>query len=446
MNKILAIIWKDLYITYTDRNLLLIMIATPLALATIITLAFSGFLTGGGSDVPVSNIPVAVVNLDQGVEVFGTRVNNGETFANILVPPTDADPQTLEDNALYKLTDAVLVPSPALARAGVDNGTYVAAIIIPADYSERITYSQAHPTIDPVSVEVYASPASAIASNIIRSIVESIVNQTATGNIAIASTFNALVERAQSDPAFGIQFGLASTSGAFQPDFSAAFTPDVNPVHIQQQTVRGEAAEFNPLITFGSGQAVFFMLFTAMGSANALLEERRDWTLQRLIASPTPRYMILLGKFIGTFVTCAFQVTILLLALTVIGSLVSGKIQFIWGSNVLAIVVTILTVALAAAGLGTMVTALVKTPEQGNVIGGIISMAMGVFGGVFFSVAAIPVLGSISRLTIVYWAVDAFSKLSSNQTDIGLNLIILLVIGVVFFAGGWFVFNRRLNV
>jgi ABC-2 type transport system permease protein len=446
MTKILTIVWKDLYTTYTDRNLLLIMIASPLALASIITLAFSSFFTQGGSDVPVRDIPVAVVNLDQGVEVFGNRFNNGETFVNILVPPENAAAETLEANALFALTNAVLVPDAAMARSGVDEGTYAAAIIIPADYSEKITYSQSHPTIEPVTVGVYASPASPISANIIRSIVESVVNQTATGNIAIAATINALVERAQTNPAFGVQFGLASASGEFQLDFAAGFDPASNPVRIEQQTVQGEATSFNPLILFGSGQAVFFMLFTAMGSANALLEERRDGTLQRLIASPTPRYMILLGKFIGTFTTCVVQVVLLMLALTVIGSLVSGQVQFIWGSNLLALALVVVSVSLAAAGLGTMVASVVTTPDQGNLIGSIISMMMGLFGGVFFSVQAVPVLAPLSRLTIVYWATDAFSKLSLDQTDIGLNLAVLLVIGAVFFVSGWAIFNRRLNV
>src|SRR5690606_18038215 len=229
MTKILAIVWKDLYTTYTDRNLLLIMIATPLALASIITLAFSNFFTQGGSDVPIQDIPVAVVNLDQGVEIFGMTVNNGEAFVNILVPPEDATEETLEENVLFALTNAVELPTADEARAGVDDGTYSAAIIIPADYSEKITYSQEHPTIEPVTVEVYASPAAPVSANIVRSIVESVVNQTATGNIAIAATINALVERAQRDPSFGIQFGEAAASGEFQPDFAAGFDPATNP-------------------------------------------------------------------------------------------------------------------------------------------------------------------------------------------------------------------------
>jgi ABC-2 type transport system permease protein len=445
MNKILAMVWKDLYTTYTDRNLLLIMIVAPLALATIISLAFSNFFNASG-DVPISDIPVAVVNLDQGVDNGGTVFNNGGIFVTALVPPADADAQTLANNALYQLTNAVALGSPEEARAGVDVGTYVAAIIIPADFSQKITYSQEHPTVEPSSVEVYASPAAPVAANVVRSIVESISSQLEAGNIAIAATLNAIIERAQSDPAFGLQFGLVSAAGQFQPDFAAGFNAEVNPVHIDQQTVEGQRAAFNPLVTFGAGQAVFFMLFTAMGSANSLLEERRDGTLQRLLASPTPRYMVLVGKFIGTFVNCVVQVSILIVALTGIGSLVSGQVQFIWGTNILALIATLLAVALAAAGLGSLVAALVKTPEQGNVIGGIISMMMGLFGGVFFSVQSVPALEPISRLTIVYWGVDAFSKLSANRADIGLNLLVLLAIGIVFFTGGWLVFNRRLNV
>ncbi|MEZ4727149.1 MAG: hypothetical protein R3E79_08465 [Caldilineaceae bacterium] len=66
MAKIWAIAWKELYTTLRDRNLLLIMFATPLALSTIIGLAFGGL----GSDSPtIAEIPVAVVNLDQGLDV-----------------------------------------------------------------------------------------------------------------------------------------------------------------------------------------------------------------------------------------------------------------------------------------------------------------------------------------------------------------------------------------
>src|SRR5262245_12754093 len=135
--KVLTIAWRNLYVTYTDRNLILIMIATPLALATIIGLAFSGFISGG-NDVPIRNIPVAVVNLDQGVTANGTTVNNGQILVDLLMPPPDA---ATSDTALTDLTNAVRLDDPDAARAGVDDGTYAAAIIIPSDFSQKVTYT-----------------------------------------------------------------------------------------------------------------------------------------------------------------------------------------------------------------------------------------------------------------------------------------------------------------
>ena len=325
LSKIWAITWKELYTTFTDRNLILIMIVTPLALATIIGMAFSGFINTS-NDVPIRDIPVAVVNLDQGAEANGTTINYGDSIVDIIAPRVHRS-----SNPLDELLNVALIDDADAARAGVDKGTYAAAIIIPADFSAKLTYSQTH-TIEPVSVEVYASPASAISANIVRSITESIVNQIATGNITVEATIEALIAGRRAIRRSGCACGSVGDR-QLPAGFPPAFTPGENPISIEQQTVTGQAATFNPLVLFGSAQAVFFMLFTAMGGANSLLEERRDGTLQRLIASPTPRMVILLGKLLGTFVTCIVQVTILVIALTLVGSVIAGEFQFIWGEQ-----------------------------------------------------------------------------------------------------------------
>ena len=437
LRKILAMSWKEVYTTYTDRNLLLIMIATPLALATIIGLAFSGFLGNTGNDIPIRDIPFALVNLDAGTTGVGGR-NNGQTFVDLLVPGAAAD----QPQALLDLTDARQMTSARLARMAVDRGELAAAVIIPEDFSAKLSYSPAHLALEPTTIEIYANAAQPISANIIRSIVSGIGDQIATGNIAVAVTIDALVQRAQQDVLTALQLVFG-----FNPDFAPAFTPENNPIRIDSQTVQGEATTpFNPLVYFGASNAILFMLFTARGSAGSLLEERQDGTLARLLTTPTPRIVILLGKLAGTFVTCVLQLVLLFFFLTLVGSLMSGELQFIWGRSVGSILLVMLAISLAASGLGTLLTSLVKTPQQSDLIGSVIILAMALFSGAFFSVEGVPVLRTLSRFTLNFWGTDAFTRLAQNDTDIGLNLVVLLVFGAVTFGAGLLLFNRRLEV
>jgi ABC-type Na+ efflux pump permease subunit len=320
MRKIWTIAWKDIYGTYTDRNLLIIMLLTPLAISTIIALAFSDISSG---NVPIRDIPVAVVNLDEGTAEF----DGGAIFVNALVPGGAADGagddfhcallDTSDDPidggvgmSLFDLTDAVLLDDRDEAHAGVNSGVYAAAVIIPAGFSRSVVYSQDNPGIEPVPIEVYGDSGRPVSAGVIQSVVSSISNQILTGQITIAATIESMIERAQSNPAFGLRFLALSASDNFQPDFRCAFVSGLNTVTIEQQAVTGEVAQFNPLVVFGAAQAAFFALFTASGGATNILEERRNWTLPRLLMSPTPRLQILLGKLGGVFGMVLLQLVV----------------------------------------------------------------------------------------------------------------------------------------
>lgn len=450
LRKIWTIAYRELYSTFTQPSLIAIMFASPLILATIISLAF-----GGGSPT-IENIPVAIVNLDQGAD----NLNNGQIFVNAFVPgtaetssPASTGQQTCDVPAsdsgstqpsLFDLTDAVLLDDPAAARAAVDKGDYAAAIIIPANFSRSITYSQEHQEVNPTPIEVYGDSGRTVTPGIIRSIVESITNQLLTGQIAVAATIDTMITRAQENPIFGIQFVTAGAD--FQPNFACAFTGALNNIKIEQQSVAGEQVEFNVLVAIGSAQAVFFALFTANGGASSILEDRRNWTLQRMIVSPTPRVVILLGKLVGTFVTVLTQLIFLFIGFTIINSFLEGQLTFIWGTNWIAIIVLLLTTALAASGVGMITAAVGKTAEQAQIIGSIISILMGMLGGAFFQVQALGSFEFITRLSIVRWGSEAFSRLASGDGDIGANIIFLTLIGTLLFAISLWVFNRRQDI
>jgi ABC-2 type transport system permease protein len=460
LRKIWAIAAVNIYTTFTDRNLLIIMIVTPLILATIISLAFGNL---GGSSSPITNIPVAIVNLDTPPAEGSQVVDSSGILLSAFIPPADttntgtealgtceavqvADNDAATPNtSLTDLTEAKVFDDPAAAKAAVDKGDYAAAVIIPAGFSESIGYTQQHPDIKPVAIEVYGDSAQPISASIIHSVVAGFTNQLLTGQIAVASTIGAMIDRAQQNPMFGLSFAAAA-SGGFQPDFSCAFTPGFNTVKIEQQTVTGQEVKFNPLVVFGSAQAVFFALFTANGVAASIIEERRQGTLQRMVVSPTPRVLILTGKLIATFLVVVLQLAFLFIGFTVIGSLLEGQIKSVWGNDFVAIAALILATSAATAGVGMLTAAIGKTAEQANIIGSVVSMLMGILGGAFFAVTVLGSFEWVTRLSVVRWGSEGFSKLASGQGDIGLNMLFLALIGAVLFIISLAVFTRRQDI
>jgi ABC-2 type transport system permease protein len=447
LRKIWAITWRELYVTFTDRTLIIIMIITPLVLSTIIGLAFGGSANG---DVAIKGIPVAIVNLDTG----NGQTNLGDFFVSAFVPPADGKTATsgiscdaaqssseaANNTTLYELTTATKLDDPAAARAGVDKGDYVAAVIIPEDFTAKTSVTQSNAQIQSSAVEVYANAGKPVSAGIIRSIVEAITSQLATGNIAVAATLEKLQQRMGLLP-----FGAAALNFDFVKGFGCAFTPAFNTIQIAQQTVTGNPASTGALailVLVGSAQAMFFALFTAQGSIGGTLEERRQWTLQRLIVSPTPRIVIVTGKLLGSFVTVAFQLVALFVALSVVGSILHGGIVLIWGTNLVAVLAIILAAALAASGVSILLVGIAKTAEQGQIFGSVVNIALAVLGGAF----GVQLPRVAAQFSMIYWSTDAFHKLADGEGDIGLNLLVLAVQGAIMFGIGFWLFNQRLDI
>jgi ABC-2 type transport system permease protein len=158
--------------------------------------------------------------------------------------------------------------------------------------------------------------------------------------------------------------------------------------------------------------------------------------------APVSRLTVLLGKLLGTFVNCLFQLMALAIALTIVGSILSGQVTFIWGSNLPAILLVMVAAAAAVTGLGVLMAGIAKTPEQSATYAQVINILLALLGGAF----GLQLSGNLSRFSLIYWGVDAFRKLSLGQGDIGLNVLILMAHGVVLFAIGWWLFNRRLDI
>ena len=458
MQKLLTFAWKQLQNVYSDKGLLLFLLITPVALATIMGLAFG---TSGGS-FTLAAIPLAVVNLDEG----DGNTNYGDTIASILLsentgtttgnnavtcsliedsPATDDDApqqQSLED-----LFNAVAVSSPEIAREGVDNGEYISAVIIPADFSTSLApnvnflnppESPDNLTITPTTVEIYGNGSAPISNLVVQSITETITSQIITGSTAVNATISTILE----NPLNLVR--MSTADDAEFADFGCAFQPSINPIQLNRlplDDVQAESAFVQIMVAMGSAQAVFFAIFTMNNSLLSIYNDKKQWILQRLLMTPTPRLIIIGGKILGAMVLVFVQVGLLLLTMTVIASLVMGEPLFIWGSNIPLLLLLTLVVGLSVSGLGVFVIGLASTPEQAQIFGTLTAIAMGMLGGGFGF--QIP---NLEKLSIIYWGVDGYARLSGGNTNIMTNILVLLVVGGVLFAVGSWLFNRRIEV
>jgi ABC-2 type transport system permease protein len=465
------------------------MIATPLLLAVIIGLAFSGL---SGDQPTFSSISIAIVNQDTGGQTGGQNLNLGTTFTEIFTgdtPGTTAEATTEEATAestpaanmtdspedtgdaidldsatcdliesddsdgnsddgtqqsLQDLFNTTVVNDPDTARAGVDNGTYVAAIIIPSDFTQQLSpvFEDGNASLGQTQVDIYASDASPVSANIIRSVTDGILQQFVTGNVTIAVTLNQLIERAQTTQDFGLDFILSIISGDFNPQFVCGFVPGLGNLDVQQQplTAGQEESQFvQTLIAFGAAQAVFFALFTSQQGLLSIYEERENWTLQRLIISPTPRLSVLVGKIAGSVLVVFLQIGLLVIAMTLIGSLAEGQPVFIWGPYPLLLILTVIVITVSVSGLGMLITGVAQTPQQANTLGNMINVALAAIGGAF----GFMLPQAIAQFSLIYHGVQALQTLSNGSTDIALNLLVLLAQGGLMFVVGAWLFSRR---
>src|SRR3990170_484539 len=141
MMKVLHIAWKDLIVTFRDRAALILMLAAPFVL-TLGMGFITGRFSGGSGDISgVRDIPVILVNLDDG--------ELSEALVSIF---------TSEE--LRDLLEPTLTADLASARQQIDDDQAASAVIIPAGFSAGVLQPAAGGgSSQAASIELYISPA-----------------------------------------------------------------------------------------------------------------------------------------------------------------------------------------------------------------------------------------------------------------------------------------------
>lgn len=369
MRRILALAWLNLLQLLRNPTEVVALIALPLALTMVFGSAYAN----------VEGKPVRVPVVDED----GTRYSEQVRTLLGQEKSFEVDPMARSE-----------------AEQAVADGDVSVAIIVPKGFGDAVEAGKAEiqSLVDPASDSAFA----------ITAVVQGIAVRM-SGDVAAA---NAIASISPGAPARFREL-YASADALWEPE---------PPVSVKGQTViasevRGDAVQATGTTQSSAGFTVFFLMFVTFGGAGAILEEREQGTLRRLLVSPSGKGTLIVGKIVGIVAAAMAQV----LVLTTVGQVVFGVP---WGRNPLAVALILFTYILAITGLAVLVSTVVRSRDQFSGAGPIFSTGLAMLGGCYWSLDIVsPFMQAVGRATPTGWAMIGLTDVLARNQGIAAALL-----------------------
>jgi ABC-2 type transport system permease protein len=167
----------------------------------------------------------------------------------------------------------------------------------------------------------------------------------------------------------------------------------------------GKPERKNPSNFVIPGYLVMFVFFLAAMGSEAIVRERQNQTLERLLASSVRREAILGGIFAGTALRGIVQV----LLFWIVGILL---FRMNLGTSPPAVILLSVLMVLASSAFSLMLSTLVRTQRAAIAIGVLTSLVLAPLGGCWWPLFITPRwMQFLARLTPHGWATTGFNKL-----------------------------------
>ena len=168
-SRVIAVTWRVLKQISRDRRTIAQMILVP----AIIMLIF-GIVAGGD----VRNLPIMVDNQDTGYTIPAGHNSTSLHFGGSILSSLQVD------NRVY-----VNLGSFSLGKAGVDNGTYYAAVVFPANFSKTLFLRNTGQSLN-TTVTIYIDGTNpAIEATVLAALQSSLQNTFGTGGVVLSQQF-----------------------------------------------------------------------------------------------------------------------------------------------------------------------------------------------------------------------------------------------------------------
>ena len=161
------------------------------------------------------------------------------------------------------------------------------------------------------------------------------------------------------------------------------------------------------------GYLTMFVFFAAAMSAEAIVRERRNHTLERLMSNGARRESVVLGKFLSALYRGVLQVLVLWVAGIFVFNIDLGV-------SPMAVVLISLLMVLASSAFGVMLASVARTENAASGLGVLVSLALAPLGGCWWPLFITPQwMQSLAKLTPHGWANTAFNKLMLFGAEFG---------------------------
>jgi ABC-2 type transport system permease protein len=170
--------------------------------------------------------------------------------------------------------------------------------------------------------------------------------------------------------------------------------------------------EYDPRANSSAGQLITWVFVPLLGISGMFAYERQLGTLRRLLTTPTQRATFLVGSISGQVLTALVQMTLLI----VFGMLV---MKLNWGQNLAALALMLVSAALAAAALGTTLGTFVKTEGQASGLSIMLGMTMALLGGCWYPIELFPqVVRDVVKILPTTWAMQGMLDIVLRNQDL----------------------------
>ncbi len=387
MKRVWTLAGKDLLETRRDRLSLLFTLVMPLVFT-----AFFGLLFGGGSD----RLPLAVWSGDTGPAA--TQLLGALERSDVV--------------AVHRMTKAD-------AEKAVDDGRQAAALEVPAGFSGDLAAGK------PVTLTVVGVSGSTGVQAV----------QTEVSSLAGRQ---AVLERAAqaAAAAAGKPIGQPQTSVANLTAAALAMARPLaqqslaHPVATLRVVQAGAAAGQVPtgFDLSSPGMLINFIMFSLLTAGIALIQERQNFTLLRLMTTQVHRWELIAGKVAGMFILTFVQQIILIAA---------G--QFLFGVDYLrdpaALLLMMIATSLVASTLGLLLASLLKSEQALIATVVITSMAVSALSGAWFPLEITgPAFRFVGHLLPTAWILDGLRGIILRGFGVA-DVMPALVVALAWSAG-----------